>query len=63
MLKGRRAGPSFKASGIDTDTEPVDDADGSGEGNGAVPRPRKRAGSPIRRKTRQVTILATLEAT
>lgn len=56
MLKGQKAKPTFKPSGMETETEPSGDGDesdaGEGEeGNGAERPPRKRAGSSKRRKT------------
>jgi hypothetical protein len=64
VLKGQKAKPRFKASGMDTETEPGDDADGSDEGDdddGPKRRLRKRPGSSKRRKTQALTIHETLE--
>jgi cell division septum initiation protein DivIVA len=63
VLKGQKAKPRFKASGMDTKTEPGDDADGSDEADGdggAKRKSRKRAGSSKRRQTQQLTIHSTL---
>ena len=58
MLKGQKAKPTSKPSGMETETEPSGDGDesdaGEGEseeGNGTEHPPRKRAGSSKRRKT------------
>jgi hypothetical protein len=65
VLKGQKAKPKFKPSGMDTKTEPNGDADGSDEAgggdDGAKPRARKRAGSSKRSKTQQLTIHETLK--
>jgi hypothetical protein len=61
VLKGQKAKPRFKPSGMDTETEPGGDAEGSaasdgGEDGGSADRSRKRRGSTKRRKTQQLTI-------
>jgi hypothetical protein len=66
VLKGQKAKPRFKPSGMDTETEPGEDADGSDESdgdddNGTKRRPRKRPGSAKRSKTHALTIHDTLE--
>jgi hypothetical protein len=58
-LKGQKAKPTFKPSGMETETEPDDDADGSDEADGddgTKLKRRKRAGSSKRRKTQQLAI-------
>jgi hypothetical protein len=61
VLKGQKAKPTFKPSGMDTKTEPGDDAEGSDEGDDATKRrPRKRPGSSKRSKTQDLTIHETL---
>jgi hypothetical protein len=61
VLKGQKAKPTFKPSGMDTATEPGDDAEGSDEGDEATKRrPRKRPGSSKRSKTQDLTIHETL---
>jgi hypothetical protein len=60
-LKGQKAKPKFKPSGMDTKTEPGGDAGGSdGDANGGG-RTRKRAGSSKRSKTQQLTIHETIK--
>jgi hypothetical protein len=66
VLKGQKAKPRFKPSGMDTETEPGEDADGSDESdgdddNGTKRRPRKRPGSAKRSKTHALTLHDTLE--
>jgi hypothetical protein len=62
VLKEQKAKPTFKPSGMDTATEPGDDADGSDEGDDATQRrPLKRPGSSKRSKTQDLTIHETLE--
>ena len=65
VLKGQKAKPKFKPSGMDTETEPSGDANGSddadGNNDGAKRRPRKRAGSCKRSKTPLLRIHETLE--
>jgi hypothetical protein len=63
VLKGQKARPKFKPSGMETasESEPDDDVDGGDDAGGAADsggeRPqRKRAGSAKRRKTQQLTI-------
>ena len=55
ILKGQKARPQFKPSGMETASEPDDDADGEPESGGERP-PGKRAGAAKRRKTAQLTI-------
>ena len=68
VLKGQKAKPKFKPSGMDTETEPSGDADsgdgaedGDGGEDGGERPPRKRAGSSKRKKTAQLTIHETLK--
>jgi hypothetical protein len=62
VLKGQKAKPKFKPSGMDTETEPDGDGDGAEDGgDGAGRRPRKRAGSSKRSKTQQLTIHETIK--
>ena len=66
VLKGQKAKPTFKPSGMHAETEPGGDADGAsdtddGGDEGAKRQPRKRAGSSKRRKTQHVTIHETLK--
>jgi hypothetical protein len=64
VLKGQKAKPTFKPSGMDTKTEPGDAADGSDEGDddeGTKRRPRKRPGSSKRSKTQELRIHETLK--
>jgi len=66
VLKGQKAKPTFKPSGMDAETEPGGDADGSddtddGGDEGSKRQPRKRAGSSKRRKTQHLTIHETLK--
>jgi len=61
VLKGQKAKPKFKPSGMDSETEPGGDAEGSaerdgGEDGGSADRSCKRRGSAKRRKTQQLTI-------
>jgi hypothetical protein len=63
VLKGQKARPKFKPSGMETQTEPEpgDDAGGGDDadddaGHGDKPPPRKRAGSAKRSKTARLTI-------
>ncbi len=63
VLKGQKAKPKFKPSGMDTETEPgggSDETDGGGD-DGAKGQARKRAGSSKRSKTQQLTIHETLK--
>ena len=62
VLKGQKAKPKFKPSGMETETEtgPDGDSDGrddedgdSGDDNGAGRKPGKRAGSSKRSKTQE----------
>ena len=64
VLKGQKAKPTFKPSGMDT--EPDEDADGSDQSggdddDGSKRRARKRPGSAKRSKTQALTIHETLE--
>ena len=65
VLKGQKAKPKFKPSGMDTETEPSGDANGSddadGNNDGAKRRARKRAGSCKRSKTPLLRIHETLK--
>jgi hypothetical protein len=61
ILKGQKARPKFKPSGMETSTEPEDDDDSDGKAGGGERPPRKRAGSAKRRKTAQLTIHETLK--
>ena len=65
VLKGQKAKPKFKPSGMDTETEPSGDGDGCDDADdgdhGGNPQPRKRAGSSKRSKTQQLTIHETLK--
>ena len=61
VLKGQKAKPKFKPSGMETETEPDGDPDGrddedgdSGDGDGTDRKPRKRPGSSKRSKTEQL---------
>lgn len=56
ILKGQKARPKFKPSGMQASSEAEDDDDADGEGDGGERPPRKRAGSAQRRKTPQLTI-------
>jgi hypothetical protein len=63
VLKGQKAKPKFKPSGMEAETEPDDEADGGGDddGDGADRKRRKRAGSSKRSKTEQLAIHETLK--
>ena len=68
VLKGQKARPKFKPSGMDSqsESEPGDDADGCDDADEALEHggeraPRKRAGSAKRKKTAQLTIHETLK--
>jgi hypothetical protein len=65
VLKGQKARPTFKPSGMETETEPDDEADGGddegGDGEGADGKPRKRAGSSKRSKTHELAIHETIK--
>jgi hypothetical protein len=61
VLKGQKAKPKFKPSGMETETEPDGDADGSDADDKDDGREGKRAGSSKRSKTRQLTIHETLK--
>jgi len=61
VLKGQKAKPRFKPSGMHTETEPSGDTDGSEDSDSAEDtdskgRSRKRPGSCKRSKTQQLTI-------
>lgn len=61
ILKGQKARPQFKPSGMETASESEDDDDADGEAGGGEHPPRKRAGSAKRRKTPKLTIHETLK--
>jgi len=70
VLKGQKAKPKFKPSGMETETETEpdgdpdgrDDEDGdSGDGDGTDRKPRKRPGSAKRSKTEQLEIHETIK--
>ena len=61
VLKGQKAKPKFKPSGMETETEPDGDADGSDADDKDDGGERKRAGSSKRSKTQQLTIHETLK--
>jgi hypothetical protein len=65
VLKGQKAKPKFKPSGMDTETDGDgnrdEDRDDSGGANGSGDGARKRAGSSKRSKTQHLTIHETLE--
>ena len=62
VLKGQKAKPKFKPSGMETKTESSGDTDGSDDtADGAKRRSRKRAGSSKRSKTQQLTIHETIK--
>ncbi len=65
VLKGQKAKPTFKPSGMETETEPDDETDGGddegGDGEGADRKPRKRAGSSKRSKTDELAIHETIK--
>ena len=61
VLKGQKAKPKFKPSGMDTDTEPDGDADGSDADDKDDGREGKRAGSSKRSKTQQLAIHETVK--
>jgi len=61
VLKGQKAKPKFKPSGMDTETEPDGDADESDADDQDDGRERKRAGSSKRSKTPQLTIHETIK--
>jgi len=68
VLKGQKAKPKFKPSGMETETEPDGDPDGrddedgdSGDGDGTGCKPRKRPGSSKRSKTEQMEIHETIK--
>lgn len=56
VLKGQKAKPKFKPSGMETETEPDGDADDKDDGG-----ERKRAGSSKRSKTQQLRIHETIQ--
>ena len=61
VLKGQKARPTFKPSGMDAETELNGDEDGSDDSDsaghaGSQGQPRKRAGSAKRRKTPRLMI-------
>ena len=66
VLKGQKARPTFKPSGMEAETELNGNDDGSDDsdsaGNaGSLGQPHKRAGSAKRRKTQELTIHETLK--
>ena len=68
VLKGQKAKPKFKPSGMETETGPDGDRDGceeedsgSGEDEGAGRKPRKRAGSSKRSKSEQLVVHETIK--
>ena len=66
VLKGQKAKPTFKPSGMEAETERNGDDDGSDYSDSAghaasQGQPRKRAGSAKRRKTQALTIHETLK--
>lgn len=66
VLKGRKARPKFKPSGMDTETEPdgvaeESDVDDGDRGDGTGRQPRKRAGSSKRSKTQRLAIHETIK--
>jgi hypothetical protein len=68
VLKGQKAKPKFKPSGMESETGPDDDRDGreeedsgSGEDEGAGRKPRKRAGSSKRSKSEQLVVHETIK--
>ena len=61
VLKGQKAKPKFKPSGMETETEPDGDTEGSDADDKDDGRERKRAGSSKRSKTQQLTIHETIK--
>lgn len=61
VLKGQKAKPKFKPSGMDTETESDGDTDGSDAEAKDDGRERKRAGSSKRSKTQALTIHETIK--
>ena len=61
VLKGQKAKPKFKPSGMETQTEPGEDTDGSDAQDKDDGEERKRAGSSKRSKTPQLTIHETVK--
>ena len=61
VLKGQKAKPKFKPSGMETETEPDGDADGSDAEAKDDGREGRRAGSSKRSKTQQLRIHETLK--
>jgi hypothetical protein len=61
VLKGQKAKPKFKPSGMEPQTEPGGDAEGSDADDNDGDGPRKRAGSSKRSKTQQLTIHETIK--
>jgi hypothetical protein len=61
VLKGQKAKPKFKPSGMETQTEPGEDTDGSDADDKDDGEERKRAGSSKRSKTQQLTIHETIK--
>jgi hypothetical protein len=63
VLKGQKAKPKFKPSGMETEAEPDDETDGDGDedGDGVDRKPRKRAGSSKRSKTEQLAVHETVK--
>jgi len=61
VLKGQKAKPKFKPSGMDTETESDGEADGSAGDDTDEGRARKRAGSSKRSKTQQLAIHETIK--
>jgi hypothetical protein len=68
VLKGQKAKPKFKPSGMETETEPDGDSDGrededgsSSDDDGADRKRRKRAGSTKRSKTERLAIHETIK--
>ena len=61
VLKGQKAKPKFKPSGMETQTEPGEDTDGSDADDKDDGGERKRAGSSKRSKTQPLTIHETIK--
>ena len=61
VLKGQKAKPKFKPSGMEAETEPDGDTEGSDADDKDDGRERKRAGSSKRSKTQQLTIHETIK--
>ncbi len=61
VLKGQKAKPKFKPSGMETETEPDGDADGSDAEAKDDGLEGKRAGSSKRSKTQQLTVHETIK--